>query len=250
VFVQRMNERAQELGAINTQFGNCTGLPNENAGSCAYDVALFSRELLSHEDYFTYSSVWMDKVEHAGGRITEISNTNKLLRSYEGADGVKTGFTNEAMHCLSASALRGNTRFISVILGGQSSASRFNEAAMLLDYGFAHYETVAACNAGDNLDVRIPVSGSPVQDVGVIVGQDVRVLVEKGQTDALEKRVILPETLQAPIETGETLGSVQFLIGDQVVGEANLISDVQAPKAGFWDWWCMLWKLMVPQACN
>ena len=250
VFVQRMNEKAESLGAVNTHFANCTGLPATDAGSCAADVALFSRELMRHEKYFEFSSVWMDQVEHSGGRVTQISNTNKLLRSYAGADGVKTGFTNEAMFCVSATAKREDTRMIAVILGGASSKERFSEASMLLDYGFAHYETCVLAHKGDTVAQALEVTASPVASVPVLLGEDLTLTVEKGKGSQLRVEYDLPERVAAPIEAEQLLGVAKVYLGEDLLREAPLTAGAFAPKSGFWDRYRALWQAWVPQTCK
>jgi len=238
---------------INTHFVNCTGLPAEGGelgGSCALDVAVMCREMLLHEEYFRYSTIWMDTIYHSGGRITEISNTNKLLRTYDGVDGVKTGFTNEAMHCVASTAKRGDTRFISVILGGVSSASRFSEAAMLLDYGFANYETVNFCAQGEIIAADVPVAGSPVDHVCVSASQNGSVLMEKGTTDDLTTEVEIPDVLQAPIEKDEIVGTLRVRKGEETVLEVPLVAAEAAPGSTLADWFAKLWRMWAPQDCS
>ncbi len=139
LFVEKMNEKAKVLGANDTLFANCTGLPKEPQYSCARDVALMLKALLNHEEYYDFGKVWLDKFQHPKGRYTEITNTNKLVRFYEGCDGGKTGFTNEAGFCLAATAKRGNMRIISVVIGEESSANRFEDVRTMFDYAFANY---------------------------------------------------------------------------------------------------------------
>lgn len=127
------------MGAENTLFANCTGLPKEPQYSCAHDVAKMLAELVSHEEYFSFSKIWMDKFQHPQGRYTEISNTNRLVRFYEGCDGGKTGFTNQAGFCLAATAKRGGMRLISVVIGEDSSDHRFGDIRTMFDYAFATY---------------------------------------------------------------------------------------------------------------
>ena len=138
LFVEKMNARAVALGANNTLFANCTGLPKQPQYSCAKDVALMLKELLNHKEYYEFGKVWMDKFQHPEGRYTEISNTNKLVRFYDGCDGGKTGFTNEAGFCLAATAKRDNTRVISVVIGEENSAPRFEDVKTMFNYAFAN----------------------------------------------------------------------------------------------------------------
>jgi D-alanyl-D-alanine carboxypeptidase (penicillin-binding protein 5/6) len=134
-FVTLMNARAKELNMNNTNFVNCTGLPQPGQYSCAKDCALMLSRLLTHKNYYKYSRIWMDKINHSGGRVTEITNTNKLVRFYKGCDGGKTGYTSEAKHCISATAERGGMRLISVIIGAEDSKNKVFEASRLLNFG-------------------------------------------------------------------------------------------------------------------
>ena len=139
-FVRKMNERAKELSMERTVFVNCTGLPKPDQHSCAKDVVKMFSELIKHKDYFTYSGIWMDEISHPKGRITEMSNTNKLIRFYQGCDGGKTGYTSDAGHCLCACAERNGLRLISVVISAPDSKTRFKEVSKMFDSGFANYE--------------------------------------------------------------------------------------------------------------
>lgn len=150
-FVAQMNEKAKELGMKNTLFVNCTGLPASGHYSTAEDVALMSRELLKHEDYFRWSTIWTENMTNLKNN-TMITNTNKLIRFYTGCDGLKTGFTNEAKYCISATAQRGGERFIAVVLGMENSDDRFSLAKELLNYGFSNYKTSTVIEQGQSFE--------------------------------------------------------------------------------------------------
>lgn len=150
VFVDKMNKRAKELGADNTLFANCTGLPKEPQYSCAKDVSVMLRELLKHQKYFEFSKIWLEDFAHPDGRTTRITNTNKLIRFYEGCDGGKTGYTSEAGFCLAATAKRGDTRLVSVVIGSDQSQKRFSESKAMLNYAFNCYENKKILEAGES----------------------------------------------------------------------------------------------------
>ena len=158
-FVNRMNEKAQELGMRDTLFSNCTGLPKEPQYSCAKDVAAMLCKLIENEEYFGFCKVWTEKFQHPEGRVTEITNTNKLVRFYQGCDGGKTGFTSEAGFCLAATATRGGMRLVSVVIGEDSSAHRFGDVRGMFDYAFANYALKTVADENNPLEQKAGVRG-------------------------------------------------------------------------------------------
>ena len=232
-FVQKMNERAAALGMTNTHFANPHGLPAADHYSTAMDIALMSCELLKHDAYFTYSRIWLDELVHPDGRTTTITNTNRLIRYYEGADGVKTGFTSDAMYCLSASAQRNGQRFIAVILGASTSNLRFAEVQKLLDYGFAQYASPQLAAKGAPV-CRLPVTGGREKDVGVSVGQDFSMLMKRGEERDVQSQNYLPETLRAPIAEGQTVGEMVFTLNGLELGRVPLVADKQILRMTYW----------------
>jgi D-alanyl-D-alanine carboxypeptidase (penicillin-binding protein 5/6) len=180
IFVDRMNEKAKEIGANNTLFANCTGLPKEPQYSCAKDVALMLSKLLENEEYYGFGKVWMDKFEHPEGRYTEITNTNKLIRFYDGCDGGKTGFTNEAGFCLAATAKRDNTRIISVVIGEKDSKQRFEDVRTMFDYAFANYTTKKIVQADVPLGERARVDGGKSTSIAVAPQRDAYLFLRRG----------------------------------------------------------------------
>lgn len=235
LFVQRMNERAKELGMNNTTFVNSSGLPDEGHAMSAYDVALMSRELLKHKDVHRWLTTWMDSV--AVGRrqsVQELVNTNRLIRSYDGANGIKTGSTGEAGYCLSASATRGNTTFIAVVLGAPTSAIRFSEASRLLDYGFANFST-AAITTKNSTVATVPVQKGVLLEAEVIAKEDLKLLVKKGEEDKVKREVIIPQYLQAPIQKGEKIGEVIALIDGKEMGRVDIVAAENIERASLWD---------------
>jgi D-alanyl-D-alanine carboxypeptidase (penicillin-binding protein 5/6) len=234
LFVDEMNARAEDLGMTNTHFANSTGLPAQEAYTTARDVAIMSRELIRHPMFFQYSKVWMFDMQHSGGRITQLSNTNKLTRFYDGCDGVKTGSTDEAGYCLSATAKRGDSRFVAIILGAGTSAERNDQISKMLDYAFATYKSVTLYNEGDIAQSNITVWGGQISSLNAIAPQKVSILVKKGEENKVNKSVSIFDPLQAPIERGSQIGTVKVTKDGQVVGEYPLIADRDVLEAGFW----------------
>ena len=207
-FAEKMNARAAELGMTNTHFVNACGLDEAGHLSTARDVATMSREmLLHHTEVRDYCSIWMDTLR---GGATQLVNTNKLLKSYSGITGLKTGTTGGAGVCISASAERDGLRLIAVVLGSSSGKERFAAATSLLDYGFAHYENSAAELPAD-APQTLPVTHGTAPEVGLVYTAPGRYLTPKGEGGALQAILDLPETLAAPVAAGDTVGVVKIL---------------------------------------
>ena len=232
-FVNRMNARAQELGMINTQYVNCTGLPAKGQYTTARDVAIVSRAVAEYPLFFQYSKIWMDQLVHPGGRVTDLTNTNRLIRFYQDADGFKTGSTNEARYCLSATAKRGNTRLIAVVLGTPASQTRFDEARNLLEYGFANYQLNLVAKPGDLIGLAIPVRFGAQKQVEVAVGQEVALLLTKGQDRDLRIEALLEEVLPAPVVKGEKVGELQVWLGNEIVATVPAVAAISVPRPGY-----------------
>ncbi len=209
-FVAKMNEKAKQLGLTDTVFMTCTGLPASGQFSTARDVALMACELLTHDVYFEFSTTWMDTLVHPSGRETELTNTNRLVRFYDGADGLKTGYSSEAGHCLCATAQRNGTRYIAVLLGYADSKTRFADAQCLLQYGFDHYEQKTIVKQGDVLVQGIPVEGGTGDVVDLAAAQDVRLLLPKGEEIDLSALTGVPERLHAPLYAGTVIAQATF----------------------------------------
>lgn len=235
-FVQRMNQRAKELGMVNTTFKNSNGLPEDGHLTSAADIAIMSRELLKYPEIHKWLTTWMDTVMVGKRNDSEQSlvNTNRLIRFYDGATGIKTGSTAEAKYCLSASATRGNTTFIAVILGAPTSDVRFSEAAKLLDYGFANYTTVDVLEAGQSLGV-LPVQKGKVVSIEAVVKEDFHLLIPKGDSSNVEKEIILPQYVQAPLQEGQKLGEVILTVNGKEVGRVELVAPQGVAKASLLD---------------
>lgn len=224
-FVEMMNVRAKELGMTDTHFVNCTGLDddtNEHLTS-AYDVALMSRELLQHEWITEYTTIWMDSVRDGA---TELVNTNKLVRFYEGTTGLKTGTTNKAGCCVSASAKRGETHLIAVVMGSNNSSDRFEGAKALLNWGFANYETFTP-QIDTTALTRVRVLRGVEKDVVPQIPQTLSVLIPKGRSEDITQQIDLQLDVQAPVEKGQKLGSVILKFGEETLGSYALTAPQQ-----------------------
>lgn len=225
-FVEKMNKRASELGCINTHFINCNGLDETSENySSAKDVAIISRELLKHEKIFDYTTIWMDSLRNGAFGL---SNTNKLIRFYKGANGIKTGFTSAAKYCLSASAERDGMQLIAVVICAPTTAERFSSAKALLDYGFANYEV-----AGKNLsELPVPyvhVMGGTAEQIAPVVEGD-GFIVKKGNGDKVEASFELLDSVSAPVENGQKLGEIIFSVDGSEVARRNVCANAEVPR--------------------
>ena len=244
-FVERMNQRAAELGMKDTVFKNCNGLDEEGHVTSAYDVALMSRELIKHEKIFDYTTIWMDTLREGK---TQIVNTNKLLKSYNGITGLKTGTTGGAGICISASATRNGLSLIAVILGAPSSADRFDAATTLLDYGFGAYEA-APLPKLEAQPLQITVRGSAAGSVPLDYSAlPETVLVEKGSGASLHTELTLPEELEAPVEQGQTLGKAAVYQGEALLEEYEVRAAADAPRMTVRDAIGLLWQSLTGAA--
>ena len=216
-FVRRMNERAVELGLTNTHYVNCTGLPAEGHYTTARDVAHLSAQLDRHPLYYTFSTIWMDELRHSSGRITQLTNTNRLVRFYPGCDGYKTGSTNEARYCMSATAKKDGMRLIAVVLGAQAGQTRFDEARAMLEYGFSNYQIVTPVREGERLGMDVPVKLGAEDSVSAVSGGTCSLLVRRGDTADISLEVALVERVSAPVRVGNVLGEIRVKQGDAVV---------------------------------
>lgn len=227
-FVDMMNEKAKELGMENTHFMNTNGLDEDDHYSSARDVAIMSRELMKHETIFNYTSIWMDTLR--GGKF-QLANTNKLIRFYDGANGLKTGSTSKALCCLSAAAKRNDMQLIAVVLGAPTSAERFASAKSLLDYGFANYAVNTQITAGDEVQ-KIAVEKGVDKEVGVVAGDSCSTLVKKGQEDNITKEIKIDEPITAPIEAGQKIGTMTISRDGEVIADIDLNASSAVEKKG------------------
>lgn len=227
-FVEMMNDKAKELGMENTNFVNTNGLDDDNHYSSARDVAKMSDALLEHEKIFDYTTIWTDSLRN--GKF-ELANTNKLVRFYDGANGLKTGSTSKAKCCISASAKRDDMQLIAVVLGAPTSDERFKSARNLLDYGFANYNINTFAKNGDEIG-KIPIEKGVEKEVSAIVGEDCSALFKRGEGKDIIKETKIDENLRAPIKKGDKLGTVKFISNGECVKETDLIAATDVSKKG------------------
>ena len=226
-FVEQMNKRAAALGANDTHFINCNGLDETPEHySTAYDVALISCELLKHEQIQKYLTIWMDSIR--GGEF-QLANTNKLIRFYDGANGIKTGSTSTAKYCLSAAAKRNNMQLVAVVLAAPTTADRFSSATKLLDYGFANYSLVDESVMTEPLP-PIKVAGGSRDSAATEVEGGVNFIVKKGNGGNVEVNVNMDEKLDAPAPAGTKVGEVIFTIDGGEVARRNIVTSEDAPR--------------------
>ena len=225
-FVERMNQRARELGMEDTTFRNATGLPAEGHLTSAYDIALMSRELvLRHPDLRQYTTIWMDTLRDG---TSQLVNTNKLIRFYQGATGLKTGSTDSAKYCLSATAERDGMELIAVIMKGPTSAQRFEDAKALLSYGFAGWSLRTV--APETALPPVPVTLGTQATVQPVLGEGTRLLLEKDVSGQLAQSVTLAESAAAPVAKGDVLGTLTVTAGEETVAEIPILAGEEVPR--------------------
>lgn len=233
-FVKMMNERAAELGMNDTHFANCNGLPVENHYSSAHDIALMSRELLKHEQITKYTGAYQDYLRKDTPKPFWLVNTNKLVRFYTGADGLKTGYTSEAKFCLSATAMRDGLRTVAVVLGAPDTKNRNNEVSRMFDYAFSQYSKHSVYKKGEMLG-NVKISKGAVPQLMLQAEQDYSVLVKKGgKTSELRHEVSIPKDIKAPVTAGQVIGKLSVYQGEQLVKEFELKAPTDVKKAGWW----------------
>lgn len=228
-FVSMMNERASQLGMTNTKFINATGLDADGHISTAHDVAIMSAELIKHDLIKNYSTVWMDTLRDGE---SELVNTNKLVRFYEGTTGLKTGTTSGAGYCLSATAERNGLSLAAVIMSGETSADRFNGAKKLLDYGFANYAySDIVPELGDI--TAVSVKGGVQPQAKIQANKNFCLLLKKSEASGVAQKINLPESVNAPVKEGDVLGTVDFYNNDEQIGSVNITAAESIDKMTF-----------------
>lgn len=235
-FVKLMNQRAQKLGMENTFFSNASGLPDSNHYTSSYDVALMSRELLKHSMVSEWLTTYIYdmKVGKNKSSTQTMVNTNRLIKEYEGTTGIKTGSTNEAGFCLSASAKRGNLELIAVVMGSNSSQIRFGETKRMLDYGFANYESINIGIKGD-LVATLPVEKGKITEVDVVLSKDSYVLLPKGEKGNISQDVILPDVIMEPMAAGEVIGELVIVLDGKEIDKIKLVIKSDIEKANLFN---------------
>ena len=239
-FVAAMNDKAKSLGMTDTAFKNCNGLDEEGHITSAYDVALMSRELMKHEEIFDYTGIWLDSLRDGA---TQIVNTNKLLRSYDGITGLKTGTTGEAGSCISATAQRNGLSLIAVVLGAESGKQRFKDAATLLDYGFANFES-RELSLSDTLEPAA-VDGGMSDSVEVECGDKAVLTVPKGEGEGIEQLVDMPESLPAPVHKGDVVGRLSFNLNGEEAASFDITASDDVEKKSFFAVLGILWSSLI-----
>ena len=240
-FVEMMNTRAKELGMEDTHFVNCTGLDDGPEAAqhrtSAYDIALMSRELLkNHPDIKKFTTIWMDTVRNGAFGL---SNTNKMVRFYSGATGLKTGFTSGAGYCLSASAQREGMELIAVVMGCETSAERFNACKAMLDYGFANFALVTA---DTEQKMEVPVKLGKEDSVLLEPGAEPKMLIDKAQKSTVTTQVTLEESVTAPVSWGQRLGTLTVKAGDQILAQVPLVAKTGVERLSFGDLFVKIFK--------
>lgn len=241
-FVSEMNQRAKELGMKHTHFANCNGLPAENHYSSAHDIALMSRALLSHDLIRDYTSIWMDTLRDGAFGL---ANTNKLLRTYPGTTGLKTGSTDAAGYCISASAMQDSMELIAVVLGSATSKERFESAKNLLNYGFARWTMVEA--TADPASPTVPVTLGKEDCVPGAVNGSLRLLVEKTKAGAVTTEYALTEEVTAPVEQGAKLGTLCIYVDGEAVKTLDVLAARTVERKTFRDLFGEMWAHMAMQ---
>lgn len=234
-FVSDMNARAAELGMKDTRFANCTGLPAAESFSTAHDVALMFREVIRHPVYFEDAGVWLEDYVHPDGRTTVMTNTNKLVKFYNGCDGGKTGFTSEAKFCLAATAERDGMRVIAVVAGADSSKSRFNAVSSMFNHAFGSFKAEKLLGAGELAAQRVKVAGGKERSVGVTVSEDIVRLAPRSDKAAAELRLELPDKVKAPVRKGDVVGKGYVVVDGTAVREFDLVAAEDVARASIWD---------------
>lgn len=229
-FVGMMNERAKELSMNDTVFKNCNGLDEDGHVTSAYDVALMSAQLIKHKDIFNYCTIWMDSLRNGK---TQIVNTNKLLKTYNGITGLKTGTTDKAGSCISATAVRGNMGLIAVVLGSASGKDRFSDAAALLDFGFAGY-SVALPQLPENGFEAVNVKNGMDSSVNAEVNIDSSILVEKGKEKSIDYNIVYYDDVEAPVNKGDEVGKIEYTLDGQTVAQFPLVAEKDVQIISFW----------------
>ena len=238
-FVQMMNSKAKELGMNDTTFKNCHGIDEDGHETSSYDIALMSRELLiNHPSVTEYTTIWMDSIRDGK---SELVNTNKLIRNYKGATGLKTGSTSLALYNLSASATRNNLSLIAVIMKAPTTKQRFAEATKLLDYGFANYSSKSFGKKGDIVQ-SISVNKGIDRELNLCLEKDASILLKKGQDSDISQNLTLNENISAPITKGDILGTISYTLDGEELEKINLVAEKDVARFTFWNMTTSLYK--------
>lgn len=232
-FVEMMNNRAKELGMVNTTFKNCTGLPVDGHISTAYDISIMSRELLKHPDILKYTSTYMETISEGRKTPIELVNHNKLVRFFQGCDGLKTGFTNEAKYCISATAVKDGVRVLSVIMGAPTYKIRNRDASMLMNYGFSKFESKKLCEKDSDI-MEIPMNKKGDKFIIAKAKDNLVVTCPKGDGEKIESKIVLDES-KTKFKEGENVGFCEYYLDGELIGVVELYSDRDMKKGNIID---------------
>lgn len=233
-FIKLMNERAQELGLKDTHFANCNGLPVADHYSSAHDIAMMSRELLKHEGITKYTGSYQDYLRKDSAKPFWLVNTNKLVRFYSGADGLKTGYTSEAKFCLAATAKRDGMRLIAVVLGEPNTKTRNSEVSAMFDYAFSQYALQPIYKSGEVIG-KVKVQKGEAAQIELTASKTMSVLVKKGsKLENITQKLVVPEKIAAPVKEGQLIGQLLIVQDGRTLAEFDLNAATAIKKAGFW----------------
>ena len=243
-FVSKMNERAKQLGMNDTTFMNTNGLNADGHVTSAHDIALMSVELMKHEEIKQFTTIWMDTIRN--GEFT-LANTNKMLKSYPGATGLKTGFTTEAKYCISATAERNGVSLIAVIMGADTIPKRTADASSLLNFGFANFTKVSLLTDNQKLS-PIPVVMGKKQYAQIALLSDPETLIDKSVAKKLEREIVVEDSLHAPVQEGQKVGTLTLKSGDKIILESDIVASESVERKSFFEvfWACLRALLMKP----
>ncbi|MBM7648050.1 D-alanyl-D-alanine carboxypeptidase (penicillin-binding protein 5/6) [Bacillus ectoiniformans] len=248
LFVKMMNDKAKELGLKNTHFKNATGLPVAGHYSSAYDMAQMAKELLKHKEITQFTGTYEAYLRENTEKKFWLVNTNRLVKFYPGVDGLKTGFTNEAKYCLTATAKKGNMRVIAVVFGAPTPKERNAQVTELLDYGFNQYETHLLLNKG-KMAGKVHVDKGEQSEVAVETGDNVSILTKKGEKrDQFKQSIKLKETIEAPVEKGDRLGDLVIEKDGKVLSKTPLLAKETVDRASWWDFYKKVFHLFTKTA--
>jgi D-alanyl-D-alanine carboxypeptidase (penicillin-binding protein 5/6) len=233
-FVEKMNNKAKELGLHNTHFVNCNGLPAPNHYSSARDIAIMSRELLRYENITKYTSIYQDYLRKNSDKPFWLVNTNRLVKFYPGMDGLKTGFTNESKYCLAATAKKGDLRIIGVVMGEPDTKLRNREITQMFDYAFSQYTNHVLYKKGEEV-VKVKVDKGVREEIGVVTPHQFGILSKRGESvEKFQKEIIVKEMIKAPVLKGEVVGHLFIKKDGEILSMLNLVASESCEKANFW----------------
>lgn len=235
LFVKLMNDRAKQLGMTNTLYANATGLPTKQEQySTAKDATVVMRELAKNKEYYKYSTIWLEDFKHPSGRVTQLANTNKLIRHYKGCDAGKTGYTDSAKYCLAATAIRDKMRVVGAVLGAENSKERFRAMSTLFNYAFSNYKKQNLINCNKPLSFEVDISKGKKDKFKISAEKDVSILLSKSD-EKPQLKYEINKNICAPIKKGDVVGKVKVMLANKVVESVNIVAYEEIKKATLWD---------------